>query len=236
MTRWRAPRLAADHPDGLDCTYEEMRRDPEALAAVEDSLLAEQGGLCAYTGQRIGIEAPDGASGHRAVDFHLEHLIPQAHGAPGQDTDYANLVACWPRRNCGFEPAYGARKKGAWPSAAEQGLFVSPLRDDCSSRFAFNRRGEIQPARAGDPAAEETIRRLGLRDATLTALRREAIRGALHPRSRPIRLAQAERLLSHLRQAAETVDGGGAARLAPYCFAIEQALEKEIKKLAAFGR
>lgn len=233
LTRWRAPRLAAGRPDGMECTYEELRRHPEALEAVEDSLLAEQGGLCAYTGQRIGIETPE-AAGPRAVDFHLEHLTPQAHDAPGQGTDYANLVACWPRPNCGFEPSYGARKKGDWPSTAEQSLFVSPLRDDCSKRFAFNRRGEIRPARTGDTAAEETIRRLGLCDTTLTALRREAIRGALHPRSRPIRLSQAQRLLSHLRLAAETVDGGGAARLAPYCFAIEQALEKEIRKLAAF--
>ena len=33
----------------MDCTYAEMRRDSAVLAAVENSLLHEQGGICAYT-------------------------------------------------------------------------------------------------------------------------------------------------------------------------------------------
>jgi len=113
-------------------------------------------------------------------------------------------------------------------------LFVSPLRDGCSQRFVFNGRGEIKPAIAGDPAAEETIRRLGLCDSALTALRQAAIRGALNPRSQPLRLSQAQRLLSQMRSAAETVDRGGSARLADFCFAIEQALENHIKKFEPF--
>jgi uncharacterized protein (TIGR02646 family) len=199
--------------------------------------LAEQGSLCAYTGQRIDLKSSKpAAASFREVDFHIEHLTPQAHGSQGQDTDYANLVACWPRPNCGFEPAYGARKKGDWPAPSEQSLFVSPLRADCSERFAFNRRGEIKPARAGDTAAETTISRLGLDHHTLATLRREAIRGALNPGLRPIRLAQARRLLNHLRSAAATVDSGGSTRLMPYCFAVEQALEREIRKLEAIER
>jgi len=185
LTQWRAPRLAAGRTDGMECIYDEMRRRQDVLEAVEDSLLAEQGSLCAYTGQRIDIEPSKSEAGdRREVDFHIEHLTPQVRGYYGQDTDYANLVACWPRPNCGFEPSYGARKKGNWPSPAEQDLFVSPLRDDCSKRFVFNRRGEIKPAKVGDTAAEETIRRLVLCNRTLTALRREAIRGALSPQKR----------------------------------------------------
>lgn len=237
LTQWRAPRLSVNRLDGMDCTYDEMRRQQEVLEAVEASLLAEQGSLCAYTGQRIDISFSKGEVGNnRSVDFHIEHLTPQARSSYGQDAEYANLVACWPRPNCGFEPSYGARKKGDWPSSAEQSRFVSPLRDDCSKRFVFNRRGEIKTAKVGDAAAELTIRRLALCDQTLTALRREAIRGALSPRSRPIRLSEAKRLLSYLRREAETVDGGGSARLIPYCFAIEQALEKEIKKLETLER
>jgi len=237
LTQWRAPRLSASRPDGMECTYEEMRRQPEVLNAVENSLLEEQGRLCAYTGHRIDLESSNPAARpSREVDFHVEHLTPQVHSSYGQETDYANLVACWLRPNCGFEPSYGARKKGDWPSPAEQSLFVSPLRSDCSQRFVFNRRGEIKLARVGDTAAEETIRHLALSDPTLTALRREAIRGALAPRSRPLRLSQAQRLLSFLRRATATVDGGGSARLMPYCFAIEQAVEREIKKLQAIGR
>jgi len=83
---------------------------------------------------------------------------------------YDNLVACWPRPNCGFEPAYGARKKGSWPSVPEQPQFISPLRGDCSARFAYNHRGEISVAQMNDAAANETIDRLGLKHPELTAL------------------------------------------------------------------
>ena len=87
-----------------------------------------------------------------------------------------------------------------------------------------------------DRAAEETIRRLALCNRTLTALRREAIRGALAPRGRPIRLAEAQKLLRVRRSEAEAVDNGGSVRLVPFCFAIEQILEREIKKLEAIER
>ena len=234
LTEWRALRLAANRSEGMECTYQEMRRHQGVLEAVEAALVAEQGGLCAYTGQRIAIVPPDSATGDPLSDFHIEHLTPQAHCAYGQDADYSNIVACWPRPNCGFEPAYGARKKGSWPSTAEQSLFVSPLRADCSERFAFNRRGEIKPAKAGDTAAEETIRRLGLEDHTLTALRRAAIQGYLG--FRPISLAQARRLANHLLSESDMVNRGALVRLTPYCFAIEQALEQEIRKLEAIAR
>jgi len=118
LTQWRAPRLPANRPDGMECSYDEMRGQQDVLEAVEASLLAEQGGLCAYTGRNIE-PSKSAATNPRKVDFHVEHMTAQAHCAYGQDTDYANLVACWPRPNCGFEPSYGARKKGNWPSPDE---------------------------------------------------------------------------------------------------------------------
>jgi uncharacterized protein (TIGR02646 family) len=221
----------------MECTYAELRREPNALEAVENGLSGEQGGICAYTGHRIRLTAANLAMGiQRTVDFHIEHLTPQTHCIYGQDTDYTNLVACWPRPNCGFEPAYGARKKGSWPSPSEQTQFVSPLRPDCSVRFAFNQRGEISSAREGDDAASETIKRLGLDHRTLTDLRKAAIRGALNPASQPIKLADARKLMKRMQQDIDNLDRGVPTQLLPFCFAVQSALEREIRKLEAIGK
>ena len=32
LTQWRMPRLAANRPGGMECTYAEMRRAPDVLA------------------------------------------------------------------------------------------------------------------------------------------------------------------------------------------------------------
>jgi hypothetical protein len=128
LTEWRQPRLAANKPAGMDCTYDELRRDAATIAAVEDSLFAEQGGICAYTGYPLTLE-----SAPREVGFHCEHLKSQKRcreldGAHyGEDTDYQNLVACWPWPNFGSKLPWGADRKGAWPATAEAHLFVSPL-------------------------------------------------------------------------------------------------------------
>ncbi len=202
------------------------------LQVVEDGLLAEQGGICAYTGHQISIVPADPQSGaDRDVNFHIEHLTPQTFCEYGQDADYQNLVACWPRPNCGFEPEYGARRKDKWPSPPERELFVSPLRLDCSSRFKFNHRGEIATAQTDDVPAETTIKKLGLDHHSLNDLRRNAIRGALNPASRQIRLTEARKLLAHMQQSAAQLNAGISTKLLPFCFAIEPALQREIRKL-----
>jgi len=221
----------------MECTYDAMRRDPVVLDTVENGLLEEQGGICAYTGHRIAIAPTSGPSGSaRKVDFHIEHLVSQRCCYYGQDADYANMVACWPRPNCGFEPAYGARKKGDWPSAAESYLFVSPLRSDCSSRFTFDRLGRISAAMMGDRAAEKTIKKLGLDHKTLVALRREAIQGALNPLSRPSTLEEKRKLLARMDRTTEALDKGGAVERMPFCFAIEAVLRREIDTLGKISK
>lgn len=239
LTQWRAPRMLANRPPGMDCNYGELRRSPSVLQAVEDGLLAEQGGICAYTGHRISVSRM--ARGRRDVDFHIEHLTAQDYcteefEAYGKDADYQNIVACWPRPNCGFEPAYGAKRKQNWPKPEQAALFVSPLRANCSSRFRFNHRGEISSANPNDEAAKATITNLGLHHETLTELRRFAIRGALNPSERQIKLSAARRLLQTMQQANQTLNQGRRTTLMPFCFAIEPALRREIRKLEGIMR
>jgi hypothetical protein len=90
------------------------------LSEIKDALIAEQRGLCAYTG--IGINA---------ARSHIEHLLPQKHCDRGQeDVAYGNMVACYPGPNSGYVP-FGAQRKADWPSPAEQHLFVSPRSAGC---------------------------------------------------------------------------------------------------------
>lgn len=232
LTGWRLPRLVSHRPPGMDCTYAEMRHAPAILSDVEDSLVAEQGGICAYTGHRIAVRPPaDPTNGTRRVEFHIEHLTPQAHCAYGQDTDYNNIVGCWPRPNCGFEPKYGARRKGNWPSPSQHTMFVTPLLSSCSARFSFNHRGQIASTSSSDAAALQTINELGLDHEDLTSLRRDAIKGALNPGGRHIKLRQAQRLLAQLCRETAALDRGDSIRLMPFCFAIKAALLHEIAKL-----
>ena len=79
----------------------------EELAEVRDSLLEEQGWICAYTMLRL-------ASREKG---HIEHILPQSRAAASQ-TDYFNMVYCFPgegAKRCEF----GAHKKaGAEVSSA----------------------------------------------------------------------------------------------------------------------
>ncbi|EYF00046.1 hypothetical protein [Chondromyces apiculatus] len=142
-----------------------------------------------------------------------------------------------------FEARYGARKKGNWPSLSpsqdpkkpsEKDLFVSPLDPQCTQRFAFKQDGTISPTAPDDGAAMETIARLGLNDGELVALRERAIRGALYPCKRWLTPKETRKLLRELKKDATDLDQGHSIRLRPFCFAIEQAVERRVRKLEGF--
>jgi uncharacterized protein (TIGR02646 family) len=203
FTNWRAA-SQNDINYGYDLIPGELR------AEIKDALIAEQRGLCAYTG--VGIDASRS---------HIEHLLPQAHCRRGiEDVRYDNMVACYPEPGHGHVP-FGAIRKGNWPSPAERPLFVSPRSAACESRFFFSIRGKISVAE-GDKAAGETVRRLGLDHPKLEALRREAIVATLHR----LDLPSARKRLTRLEKAES---GGGP--LEPFCFALKQALRKHIVRL-----
>lgn len=184
---------------------------------VRTALVAEQRGLCAYTGRRIDVES-----------CHIEHLRPQAHCGVGEDIDYRNLVAGVPAPNTPQLP-YGAHKKGDWPPLADEHLFVSPLSVGCTARFSFRLNGGVEARNAADNAAVETIARLGLNKHAIVQLRKVAIEATLQIRGRgpaSIGIADARRRLRNLEQAEQR-----AGTLEPYSFVLVQALERQIQRI-----
>ena len=201
---------------GYDLVPGEIRK------GIKNALIDDQRGLCAYTGIRI-----------TADRSHIEHLLPQSHCHRGQeDMSYGNMVACYPEPGSAYVP-YGALRKASWPSRAEQHLFVSPRSAGCEQRFMFSLRGKISAA-ARDEAAAETIKRLGLDNKRLEALRNEAIDATLNRKGgNPslLDLVSARRRLTSLEHAEMT-----GARLEPFCFALKQALHKHIQRLESIRK
>lgn len=184
---------------------------PAAVKAdLKAQLLAEQGFLCAYTGREI----QDDAS-------HLEHLKPQNQCEVGEDVNYRNLVACFPVDGGDVSYGYGAPVKGGW---WDEALFLSPLADDCARRFTFTWQGKIRANPKAHPAAEETIKKLGLNKRGLASLRRSAIRGffGFGRGQQPITIPIARQLKTELTQRRPP------QQLRPFCFVFEQLLPKYI--------
>jgi len=141
--------------------YGELRGDLKSLVLV--GLIKEQGDICAYTMKRIDI-----------FSSHIEHIKPETlcrAEEAGSDLEYSNMVACFPRTGMAHRCRYGAQKKADWWFPA---LFVSPLNPSCEKRFRFGRDGAISAVR-NTAAAINTIRVLGLDNASLTEDRRRAI-------------------------------------------------------------
>jgi uncharacterized protein (TIGR02646 family) len=199
--------------------------DAELRKGILQSLLDEQGWLCAYTGLKICEDE------HAGVDAHVEHLKAQESCAYGEDVQYSNIVACYPRPNRKVDAPYGAVPKKNWPDHSDSGqvaLFISPLSNGCESRFKFAVSGRISPGSPTDAAAIETIRRLHLDHAELTEYRKAAIRATLSSRGKPFSLdiAAAQRRLNGLR-----MDEQAGKKLEPFCFVLKQAIEGHIKQI-----
>jgi uncharacterized protein (TIGR02646 family) len=210
LTEW----IAANQ-SGENCSYHSV--SGELRKAIREALVAEQRGLCAYTGRKIDAES-----------CHIEHLKPQVHCQHLEDVTYRNLVAAVPQPNTPRLP-YGAHLKDNWPSNDEAALFVSPLQDGCSARFSFSFKGEIHPSNPADAAAVETIKRLGLDHGILVGLRREAIRRTIQlpgKHAGMLDTKSARRRLHSLQQ-----QELNAPVLEQFSFALMKALEKHIERI-----
>ncbi|HZG43908.1 MAG TPA: hypothetical protein VEY93_13155 [Longimicrobium sp.] len=219
LSEWRAR-----NQGGPTFSYDQMRLDHEVVDAVLAALHREQGGLDAYTGQRIYLGRRDPATGHRSGDtFHIEHLLPQKHCTRGEDVAYHNMVACLPAPNTPRLP-YGAHEKDEWPSRAELPDFVSPLSARCEERFKFKLNGTVGPASPTDRAVQVTIEKLALnRSSTLVRFRKEAIDRTLQHGA--LSIAQAQKRLAVLASATGVLE--------PFSFVLRQALEKHIGRIRA---
>ncbi len=181
---------------------------------LKDRLLEEQGFLCAYTGLEI----------HDATS-HVEHLKPQSRCRQGEDVDYRNLVACFPKDGGDTSYGYGAPVKGSWWDAA---LFVSPLSMECEQRFTFAWSGHVRAFPDGYQVATETIDRLGLDRQALCKLRRQAIYSFFgFSSANSITKTDARRLLQEIEKP------NAEGHLRPFCFVLKQMLERYLSNTDA---
>ena len=137
------------------------------------AMIADQGGLCAYTMRRIDNDSS-----------HVEHIKPQSRcreDLPGSDLDYTNLVACFPRDGMKARFRYGAQSKGNWwdNDGAE---FVPPLQPACEQVFRFKLDGEIE-AIGNRTEAITTIEVLALDHTSLTEDRKRVIEEFIYGRT-----------------------------------------------------
>ena len=209
FTDWRARVRGTDK--------EKFGELPAAEKAVLiNALMGEQGGLCAYTMRHS-----------EETSSHIEHIKPQTvcrAEQPGNDLDYQNLVACFPREGMKSQYRYGAQARGYWWNPP---LFVTPLQPNCEARFRFNLYGEVA-ALDGDAAAAETLKRLALDHKSLTEDRRRVIEDFIY--SEPLTVTAAQRWIAQVAQRKK--DG----QFIEFCIAIRHALEDYLKNLEKHRR
>lgn len=209
-SEWCAQVAGTDKSD-----WREVSSDHKEL--ILTAMIADQGGLCAYTMRRI-----DNNSSH------VEHIKPQSRcrqDLPGSDLDYANLVACYPRHDVKGQSHDGARRKGNWWDN-DGDDFVSPLQPACEKVFRFKLDGEIE-ALDNRNEAKTTITVLGLDHRSLTEDRKRAIDEFLYGRTGtdPISPGAA-------RRARDTIcDRNGNGSFNVFCVAIRSALEEHMASI-----
>ncbi len=220
---------AQDSPQNLNYKY----LPTEIKNITKARLLEEQGFLCAYTMQRLEIRLLDG--GISKADCHIEHVLAQK-TSPGQDLDYRNMAACFPKNGGDVSYGYGAPVKGDAPVTLNVD-FVSPHHPSCEQRFRYDGKGCISVTEKGDVAAEKTVAMLKLDHSALQDLRRSAIEThglALRPGSRRTsrKLKSAAEARRFAKEILEKADG----RLEPYCVALSQVAEEYADKEEARSR
>ena len=203
--------------------HSDWREVPSAQKGrILAAMIAEQGGLCAYTLRRI-----DNNSSH------VEHIKPQSRcreDLRGSDLDYTNLVVCFPRHGMKAQYRYGAQRKENWwdNDGAE---FVSPLQPACEQVFRFKLDGEIE-AIDNRTDARTTIAVLGLDHRSLTEDRKRVIEEFIYGPTGddPMSSAAARRA----RNAICHRDGN--RRFYEFCVVLRAALEQYLEVLTKRGQ
>lgn len=202
-------RAKATDNDGEERQWGYGDMPSDVRTATKARLLAEQGGLCCYTGRKITLQGS-----------HIEHLKPQSLCNDHEDTDYQNMLAAHPSSDPGTPHCpYGAHARTNWH---DHHLFVHPLRRDCERRFRYRDNGRVTAAQETDEGAIETINRLRLDHPELVQMRNRVIHEALFAE----KLSEAK--IRRLMAAMDERDGNGNLRA--FCFVIKQACEKYLKR------
>ncbi len=208
--------LEVQEPLRINLDYDSFTRKPELRA----ELIAEQFGLCAYTGapldDRLG--GYHGQVENLSFQPHIEHIKPRSvcqaelevrGGEYGhevcQDMDYHNLVAALEvkRKPPAKSEIFGAAAHG------DELLPITPIQPNCEIRFRFDENGGISGL---DADAAKTVALLKLDHTTLEGWRRGAIAG-FFPVGEALTRERIERIISVLNTPS-------AGRLAEFSFCI----------------
>ena len=177
----------------------------EVKRNLMEHLIEEQGGICCYCNREL-----------RDNDFHIEHFRPKERNRyPELALDYDNLLISCQRQLQSREPRHCGMKKDNW---FEEGVMVSPLDQDCETRFEYLEDGRIR-ATNNDHGACETINRLGLDIDKLRELRKAAFEAALEDID-TLGTNELRDLINVYRQRSPVTNG-----FQPFCVAIIQVLE-----------
>ena len=191
-------------------------------------LVAQQFGLCAYTGAGIDERLGRLSDPAKKLKFkaHNEHLKPQsrckeemeaqghAYGTVvGEDMDHRNIVAALLVEGAGGKTKVNKADLFGAAHRENNRVPVLPTDPSCENRFTYHPEdGSVSATQPGDVDARESIRVLNLTDSTLSGWRLNAI----DTFSEIITTRQDAELI--IQRTTIPHDG----RLPEYCFAIRQ--------------
>ena len=178
---------------------------------VVRALLEEQGFICCYCGQGIADKT-----------CHIEHFRPQS-GYPGLELEYSNFHASCQKKREKKMPQYCGVAKDDW---FDERYTLSPLEPECEEAFLFTDDGQVSLKDPENTAAQQTLKHLKLDESALNDLRGEAIAGFIDDDF----LANApQELLARLSRKVMEREADGT--FVPFCFAIQQRLQRFLPKV-----
>ena len=176
-------------------------RNPEKNA-VHVALCEEQGWICCYCGTGIDLDTSH-IEHFRPREFFKDHLF-----------EYDNLLCSCQRELQKEQPKHCGSAKGSW---FEDGVTISPLDQDCETRFEYSASGHIA-ASGHDDGADATILYLNLDDDKLVELRKAAISAAIDSLD-TFQDEEIQEMVDTYSQRSPVTD-----RFQPFCTAIMQVL------------
>ncbi len=162
------PKSLKKHRDTEGATY-------QSISGLKESLLNEQGFLCAYCMRSISFE--HGKTG-------IEHILSQE-SHPNKKLDYHNLVAVC-NGSYGQNPHCDKTKEYNWQGKTCAGKIngkteltkLYPTNINCERLITYNSNGSIKPLKE-DPQVEEDLLKLNLNDEKYKAFRKNKIDATL---------------------------------------------------------